>query len=95
MSMVKKMSVKKIAQSNVAQGELVKPTPSKIDLRNSHAIRRELASVYRDMRSGKVDAADGTKLAYVLDMIRKCYETSVLENRFEQIEAIIKSRGDE
>lgn len=67
-------------------------TPSKIDLRNSHAIRRELASVYRDMRSGELNPQDGTKLAYVLDMLRKAYDSSVLLERIESVENIVKLR---
>jgi len=36
-----------------AASNSVVPTP-KIDLRDAHAIRRELGSVYRDMRSGRI-----------------------------------------
>lgn len=62
------------------------PTP-KIDLRDAHAIRRELGSVYRDMRSGRITSQDGTRLAYVLDLMRKAYETAVLEDRVIALEA--------
>lgn len=69
------------------------PSPStKIDLRNPHSIRRELASVYRDMRSGKIVSQDGTRLAYVLDIIRKSYETAVLQERLELIEHVVSNR---
>lgn len=84
------MGVKKLTQSNTEQGELISPTPSKTDLRDAHAIRRELASVYRDMRSGNIETSNGTKLAYVLDMLRKSYETAVLEERLKQIESTLK-----
>ena len=53
-----------------AASNSVIPTP-KIDLRDAHAIRRELGSVYRDMRSGRITSQDGTRLAYVLDLMRK------------------------
>ena len=69
-------------------GNGLTPTPPKIDLRDAQAIRRELARVYRDMRSGRIDTSDGTKLAYVLDMIRKAYETGILEERITQLERI-------
>ena len=62
------------------------PTP-KIDLRDAHAIRRELGSVYRDMRSGRITSQDGTRLAYVLDLMRKAYETAVLEDRVITLES--------
>lgn len=71
-------------------GELVlSPHPStkpKIDLRDAHAIRRELGSVYRDMRAGRLPTQDGTRLAYVLDLLRRAVETGELQARIEQIE---------
>lgn len=68
------------------------PYPPKIDLRNANAIRREMATVYRDMRAGRVIMQDGTKLAYVLDMIRKAYETAELEERLEAVERTLNQR---
>ena len=68
-----------------AASDSVIPTP-KIDLRDAHAIRRELGSVYRDMRSGRITSQDGTRLAYVLDLMRKAYETAVLEDRVITLE---------
>lgn len=70
----------------VVAGNNAEPTPGKIDLRDGHAIRRELASVYRDMRRGVIETQAGTRLAYVLDLIRKSYETSVLQERLETLE---------
>ena len=70
------------------------PIPSKIDLRDAHAIRRELSAVYRDMRAGRIEAQDGTRLAYVLDLVRKCYETAVLQDRLERMERTLKNRRD-
>ncbi len=64
----------------------------KIDLRDAQAIRRELGSVYRDMRGRRIETQEGTRLAYVLDMIRKAYETGVLQERLEAIEATVKPR---
>lgn len=79
-----------MSKTNESKGELVALPPSKIDLHNSNAIRRELSSVYRDMRNNKIDSAVGTKLAYVLELVRKSYETSMLEERLRQIEITIK-----
>lgn len=76
-------------------GKVLSPTPPpKIDLRDAHAIRRELGSVYRDMRAGRLASQDGTRLAYVLDMIRKAYETAVLADRLELLERTINPRKD-
>lgn len=67
-------------------GELVISPAPKIDLRDAHAIRRELGSVYRDMRAGRIATSDGTKLAFVLDLLRRAVETSDLQDRIALIE---------
>lgn len=74
-----------------AQGGIVKPTrrrgTPKIDLNNATAIRRELAAVYRDMRAGRIESQEGTRLAYVLNMLRQAYETQVIEDRLTALES--------
>lgn len=76
------------------KGKIVTLTPHpKIDLHDAHAIRRELGAVYRDMRSGCIETQEGTRLAYVLDMIRKAYDTSVLQDRIEMLERTIELRS--
>lgn len=82
-----------MAETYDQQGNLVDPTPSKIALHNATSIRRELASVYRDMRSGTIETQDGTRLAYVLDMMRKAYETEQLEKRLNEVEKILDNRN--
>jgi hypothetical protein len=74
------------------QGKLLNPTPPKIDLRDAHALRRELASVYRDMRAGRIETQEGTRLAYVLDLIRKAFETEDIKRRIELIERTLERR---
>jgi len=71
---------------------LTLPPLPKIDLRDAHAIRREIAAVYRDMRAGSIASQDGTRLAYVLDIIRKAHETAVLQDRIELLERTIEHR---
>ncbi len=78
--------------TSAAQGFSLIPTPSKIDLRDSHAIRRELGAVYRDMRSGRIETQEGTRLAYVLDMIRKAYESAILQDRIESMERTLRHK---
>lgn len=81
---------KEAPEYEAANGTVLTLTPlPKIDLRDAHAIRRELGSVYRDMRAGRIASQDGTRLAYVLDMIRKAYETAVLADRLELLERTI------
>lgn len=73
-------------------GNIATPSP-RIDLHDAHAIRRELGAVYRDMRAGRIATQDGTRLAYVLDMMRKAYEASVLQERIETLERTIDTRN--
>lgn len=88
------MSGKREPETFDGEGNPLEPTPPvKIDLRDAHAIRRELGAVYRDMRLGKIETQDGTRLAYVLDMIRKAHETSVLQDRLEIMERTLAHRG--
>jgi hypothetical protein len=82
-------------ECEAASGNVRTLTPlPKIDLRDAHAIRRELGSVYRDMRAGRIATQDGTRLAYVLDLIRKAYETAVLADRLELLERTINLRKE-
>jgi hypothetical protein len=85
-------SVKRAPETFDGAGNVITLTPPKIDLRDGHAIRRELAAVYRDMRAGRVDMSDGTKLAYVLEMLRRSHETATLQDRIEGLEIIIERR---
>lgn len=62
-------------------------TPPKIDLRDTRAIRRELANVYRDARAGKIETQDATRLGYLLNLLGQALEREVLENRLEALEA--------
>jgi len=84
-----------MSQTDEKQGEVVTllPPTTRINLHDAHAIRRELASVYRDMRSGKIDSSDGTKLGYVLNMLLRAYESCVLQEKIESIETVITTRS--
>ncbi|HQS03651.1 MAG TPA: hypothetical protein PK693_10800 [Halothiobacillus sp.] len=62
-------------------------TPPRINLSSSADVRRELAKVYRDVRQGRMDASEGTKLGYLLELMRKMIETEELEKRLAKIEA--------
>jgi hypothetical protein len=72
-------------------GELIfaDPTPrhAKIDLHDLASIRREMAAVYRDMRGGKIETGDGTKLAYVLNLLGQAHEREDLESRVTALES--------
>lgn len=70
-----------------ASGE-VYPIPSKkIDLANINDVRLEMASVYRGMKSGSIEAGDGSRLVYVLGQIGKMIVGNEFEKRIEALEA--------
>lgn len=88
-------SGKKSAGTQTGSGNVVPlPLCPKIDLHDAHAIRRELATLYRDARAGRVNTQDATRLAYILEMLRKAYDTCVLQDRLEQIEKTIENEKD-
>jgi|GEM_PF-3376234 len=77
-----KSSKKQRAEVFDEKGQIITPTPSKkIDLHDAHAIRREMGQVYRDMRNGRIETQEGTRLVYVLDMLRKANDSAVLQNQ--------------
>ncbi len=70
----------------------VLPTPPTIHLKTADDVRLEMAKVYRDMRQGRVEMADGTKLAYVLGQLNKAIETGIIEARMESLERTLNAR---
>jgi hypothetical protein len=49
-------------------------------------VKREMAKVYREARSGLVDVQDATKLTWCLQAVGKVIEGSDLEKRIEALE---------
>ena len=45
------------------------PTPAKIKLNELEDVRREMASVYREARAGRMDASEAGRLAYILQVL--------------------------
>ena len=64
---------------------LAVPTP-RLNLHDIDGVRREMARVYRDMRKGRIDPADGTKFAFVLAQLGKLIELGELERRLAELE---------
>lgn len=64
------------------------PPLRKIDLRDANAMRRELATVYREARSGRIPAAEATRLAHILEIMRRMHETVELAGRIERLERV-------
>jgi hypothetical protein len=84
MRWVKTCEVKPVEAVDSGTVRLV-PTP-RIDLVTIEQCRVEAARVYRQMRSGKVDAGDGAKLVWVVTQIAKLIEIGALEERLRTLE---------
>ncbi len=85
--------VKDSALTFDGNGELLTPSPpKKIDLRDHEAIRRELAAVYRDVRAGRIETQEATRLGYLLDLLGKSLERGALADRLELLELTLKVR---
>lgn len=54
-------------------------------------VKREMAKVYREARSGMVDVQDATKLTWCLQAVGKVIEGSDLEKRIEALENASKT----
>lgn len=79
---------KKGADNRVLNGFVLPPTPPKIRLSDLESTRREMAVVYRLMRSGELDTQDGTRLVYVLSQIGKLIEAASIESRINELERL-------
>ncbi len=71
------------------------PGPKRIRLRSATNVAAELARLYRDARSGRTHPANATKLAHILDVLRRCLETSDIEKRLALLESTLGERRTE
>ena len=62
------------------------PTPPKIKLNTIGDVRREMGTIYREARAGKLDISDAGRLAYVLNGIAKLVEVELIEGRLAELE---------
>ncbi|CAJ4042680.1 Uncharacterised protein [Burkholderia pseudomallei] len=65
---------------------VVLPAPRAINLHNLDAVRREMARVYRDMRTNRIDSQDGARFVFALSQIAKMFEMCDLERRIGRLE---------
>lgn len=68
------------------------PPPRWVSLNSLHDVRREMASVYRQAKAGRMDVQEATRLTYILSNIAKVIETSDVAMRLELLETILKER---
>jgi hypothetical protein len=62
------------------------PTPPKIKLSSLEDVRREMTTIYREARAGKMEISDAGRLAYVLTGIGKLIEIEQIEQRLISLE---------
>lgn len=74
------------AVSETATELVVLPAPRSINLHNLDAVRREMARVYRDMRTNRIDSQDGARFVFALSQIAKMFEMCDLEHRIGRLE---------
>ena len=55
-------------------------------LATSTDVSRELAKLYREARSGRIDVADASRLANMLSILSRILSDSELESRIEALE---------
>jgi hypothetical protein len=74
--------------SQAIDGELIPAaaTPKQIKLSSIRDVRIEMAAVYREVRSGKMEAQTATRLTYVLTAIANAIRDHELEKRLEKLE---------
>ena len=71
---------------------LVEKLP-KINLSSLEDVRLEMAKVYRDMRSGRIDSQLGSRLVYVLGEIAKMHRLGEMAARIEAVERALAGRS--
>ena len=69
--------------------EVLDSSTPKINLATCEDVRREMAKVYREARTGKLPISDATKFSYILTQILKAHELTVLESRIELLEKVL------
>jgi hypothetical protein len=71
------------------------PTPRRRGpvLESLPEVRREMARVYRQMRHGRIDTQDATRMTYVLTQIAKIIQVAGLDARIEAVERALRTRS--
>lgn len=63
-----------------------KKTYAKAKLASATDVSRELAKLYREARSGRIDVSDASRLANMLSILARILSDSELEARIEALE---------
>ena len=66
------------------------PARLRLKLATAEDVRRELARIYREGKSGHCDVSEVSKLANVLQILNRCISTDDLEARIRVLEEATK-----
>ncbi len=80
--------IKKATEYSVVhEGQLLRSVPTpQLKLATIDDVRREMAKVYREARTGMTDTANSSRLVYMLTSIAKMIEIGQLEQRITILE---------
>ena len=62
------------------------PPPRRVRLATARDVRREMVAVYADSRAGAIPPATGSRLCFMLDMVRRSIESMEIETRLAEVE---------
>ena len=65
----------------------------KIRLHTVDDVRVEMARVYREMRAGRLQMPDGTKLVFVLTQLAQVARVVSIEQRMDAMQAALEKAG--
>ena len=72
----------------ILEGQVLQAVPTpQIKLATIEDCRREMARVYRDARTARIDTQDASRFVYILSQIGKLIELSEFEKRIELLES--------
>jgi len=76
--------------TQVIEGEVIPATPtpgnSRLRLSSIKDVRREMSTVYREARQGRIPAQEATRLVYMLVSIGNMIKDTELEERISALE---------
>jgi len=79
-------------QQQAVEGEVIvsNPTPAKLRprLANIKDVRREIAAVYKEARTGVIPTQEATRLVYMLIALGNMIKDSELEQRISELEKL-------
>ena len=84
----------KPALSLVPSAPAVVPTPRRFRLNSLNGVQREMASVYRLVRTGQLESSEGSKLVYMLAQLGRVTLDANLEARVAELEKLGLPEGD-